>query len=80
MPYRAPLMLMSIVSSPSTRRSSIDANLISADGVAILGKASVSGGSLANGPAIGDGIVFWGSGCEHLNSPTVQQSVGNDRF
>ena len=39
-----------------------------------------SGGSVASGPAIADGMVFWGSGYEHLNSPTVQQSVGNDMF
>jgi polyvinyl alcohol dehydrogenase (cytochrome) len=39
-----------------------------------------SGGSVAGGPAIVDGMVFWGSGYEHLNSPTVRQSVGNDTF
>jgi polyvinyl alcohol dehydrogenase (cytochrome) len=39
-----------------------------------------SGGSVASGPAIADGMVFWGSGYEHLNSPTVHQSVGNDIF
>ncbi len=39
-----------------------------------------SGGSVASGPAIADGMVFWGSGYEHLNSPTVHQSVGNDMF
>jgi hypothetical protein len=25
-------------------------------------------------------MVFWGSGYEHLNSPTVHQSVGDDMF
>jgi hypothetical protein len=25
-------------------------------------------------------VVFWGSGDEHLNSPTVQESVGNNMF
>ena len=39
-----------------------------------------SGGSVASGPAIADGMVFWGSGYEHLNSQTVHQSVGNDMF
>jgi len=39
-----------------------------------------SGGSVASGPAIADGMVFWGSGYEHLNSPTVKQSVGNNLF
>jgi polyvinyl alcohol dehydrogenase (cytochrome) len=39
-----------------------------------------SGGSVASGPAIADGMVFWGSGYEHLNSPTVHQSVSNDMF
>ena len=39
-----------------------------------------SGGSVPSGPAIADGMVFWGSGYEHLNSPTVHQSVGNDMF
>jgi polyvinyl alcohol dehydrogenase (cytochrome) len=39
-----------------------------------------SGGSVASGSAIADGMVFWGSGYEHLNSPTVHQSVGNDMF
>jgi hypothetical protein len=37
-----------------------------------------SGGSLASGPAIADGMVFWGSGYEHLNSLTVKQSVSNN--
>jgi hypothetical protein len=35
---------------------------------------------VASGPAIADGMIFWGSGYEHLNSPTDQQSVGNDLF
>ena len=39
-----------------------------------------SGGSVASGPAIADGMIFWGSGYEHLNSPTDRQSVGNDLF
>jgi len=39
-----------------------------------------SGGSVASGPAIADGMVFWGSGYDHLNSATVHQSVGNDMF
>ena len=39
-----------------------------------------SGGSMASGPAIADGMVFWGSGYEHLNSPTVHQSVSNNMF
>jgi hypothetical protein len=39
-----------------------------------------SGGSVASGPAIADGMVFWGSGYEHLNSATVHQSVSNDMF
>ena len=39
-----------------------------------------SGGSVPSGPAIADGMVFWGSGYEHLNSPTVHQAVGNDVF
>jgi polyvinyl alcohol dehydrogenase (cytochrome) len=39
-----------------------------------------SGGSVASGPAITDGMVFWGSGYEHLNSPTVKQSVSNNIF
>jgi polyvinyl alcohol dehydrogenase (cytochrome) len=39
-----------------------------------------SGGSVASGPAIVDGMIFWGSGYEHLNSPTDRQSVGNDLF
>jgi hypothetical protein len=32
-------------------------------------------GSVASGPAIADGMVFWGSRYEHLDSPTVHQSV-----
>jgi len=39
-----------------------------------------SGGSVASGPAIADGMVFWGSGYERLNSPTVRVSVSNDMF
>ena len=39
-----------------------------------------SGGSVASGPAIADGMVYWGSGYEHLNSPTVRQSVSNNMF
>jgi hypothetical protein len=39
-----------------------------------------SGGSVASGPAIADGMVFWGSGYEHLNSPTDHQSVSNKMF
>jgi polyvinyl alcohol dehydrogenase (cytochrome) len=39
-----------------------------------------SGGAVASGPAIADGMVFWGSGYEHLNSPTVKLSVGNNMF
>jgi len=39
-----------------------------------------SGGSVASGPAIADGMVFWGSGYEHLNSATVHQSVGSNIF
>jgi polyvinyl alcohol dehydrogenase (cytochrome) len=39
-----------------------------------------SGGSVASGPAVADGMVFWGSGYEHLNSPTVHQPVSNDMF
>jgi polyvinyl alcohol dehydrogenase (cytochrome) len=39
-----------------------------------------SSGSVAGGPAIADGMVFRGSGYEHLNSPTVRQSVGNNMF
>jgi hypothetical protein len=39
-----------------------------------------SGGSVASGPAIAGGMVFWGSGYQHLNSSTVHQSVGNDMF
>jgi hypothetical protein len=35
---------------------------------------------VASGPAIADGMVFWGSGYEHLNSPTVKQSVSNNMF
>jgi hypothetical protein len=35
---------------------------------------------VASGPAIADGMVFWGSGYEHLNSPTVKQSVSNNIF
>jgi outer membrane protein assembly factor BamB len=50
---------------------------------AVTGKtlwSFASGGSVASGPAIAHGMVFWGSGYEHLNSPTVHQSVGNDMF
>jgi hypothetical protein len=32
-------------------------------------------GSRASGTSIVDGMVFWGSGYEHLNSATVHQSV-----
>jgi polyvinyl alcohol dehydrogenase (cytochrome) len=39
-----------------------------------------SGGSVASGPAIADGMVFWGSGYECLNSATVYQSVSNNMF
>ena len=38
-----------------------------------------SGGSVASGPAIADGMVFWGSGYgEHINSPTVHNAVTNN--
>jgi polyvinyl alcohol dehydrogenase (cytochrome) len=38
-----------------------------------------SGGSVASGPAIADGMVFWGSGYgEHTNSPTVHNAVSNN--
>jgi polyvinyl alcohol dehydrogenase (cytochrome) len=47
---------------------------------AATGKTWWSFASGASGPAIADGTVFWGSGYEHLNSPTVHQSVGNDMF
>jgi hypothetical protein len=43
-------------------------------------RSFTSGGSVASGPAIAGGVVFWGSGDEHLNSPTVQESVGNNMF
>ena len=49
-------------------------------GGAIWSSTPDSGGSAASGPAIADGIVFWGSGYEHLNSAIVHQSVGNDMF
>lgn len=39
-----------------------------------------TGGLVASDPAIADGIVFWGSGDELLNSATVHRSVGNDTF
>jgi hypothetical protein len=38
-----------------------------------------SSGSVASGPAIADGMVFWGSGYgEHTNSPTVHNAVTNN--
>jgi polyvinyl alcohol dehydrogenase (cytochrome) len=38
-----------------------------------------SGGSVASGPAIADGMVFWGSGYgEHTNSPSVHNAVTNN--
>jgi len=49
-------------------------------GNAIWSSTPDSGGSAASGPAIADGMVFWGSGYEHLNSAIVHQSVGNDMF
>ena len=39
-----------------------------------------SGGSVASGLAIAGGMLFSGSGYEHLNSPTVHQSVSNKMF
>jgi 3-hydroxyisobutyrate dehydrogenase-like beta-hydroxyacid dehydrogenase len=38
------------------------------------------GYAVTSSPAIADGMVFWGSGYEHLNSPTVHQSVSNNMF
>jgi hypothetical protein len=37
-------------------------------------------GSVGGAPAIADGMVFWGSGYDRLNSPTVRVSTSNDMF
>jgi hypothetical protein len=37
-------------------------------------------GSVGGAPAIADGMDFWGSGHDRLNSPAVRVSISNDTF